>query len=284
MLESKTNLLLGVRAVLTQIIELLLRYGIQEKELAKLVRETYVNVAREKFKVSEERECSDSRVAMLTGISRRTVKEVSDSLKKLSDDEVISVGRDRHKISTILKSWHADPEFLDSSGRPKELSRRSRTTDVSFDDLVDRYASDIPAGALLEEMEKVGAIERVGNKKFRVIERDYLPSPADPKYLLRVGSVLEDFSRTVVYNAQREDRPSMFERRSTELIPDTQRDDFESFSRAEAEKFVHVIDDKIRAMRASSDPTDRLVRVGIGVYEIFGGSRTLNLINGEETK
>lgn len=275
MLESRKAVLSGIRSLLKQIVELLLRFGIQEKELSALVRGAYVDIAKEKFRAKDGKPCSVARVAMLTGLSRRTVKEVIDKANCKDQGEHSTVGLGRHKISTILKAWHDDRQFVDEVGSPKILGRRTKHSNVSFDDLVERFASDIPAGALLEEMLRVKALEAVGKRKYRVIERAYLPSRNDPKYLDRVGSVFEDFSRTVVYNTFRDEELGRFERRSEDFIPSSELSNFKMFVGQTGMAFLQTVDDRMALLRKTAGSDDTLIRVGVGTY-LFEGAGELN--------
>ena len=75
------------RHFLKPIVRFLLRHGVLWKDFAELAKETYVEIARAEYGI-DGRPTNNSRVAMLTGLSRREVARVRDVLLEgVSQDE-----------------------------------------------------------------------------------------------------------------------------------------------------------------------------------------------------
>ena len=262
--------MVACKAVLRPLIGLLLRHGVQHQELSELAKQVYVEVARDHFSAPKGRN-SVSRIAMLTGLHRKQVKQITDAVND-ADDPVAAVRQRQHRITRILSAWHDDPVFLDTNGRPRVLARSG--ADPSIELLMERFAGDIPASSLLREMLNVGAVEQVARRKFEVKKRAYVPATTDPKFLIQVGSVLEDVAETLIYNVHRDEQRDIgrFQRRATELVPERELPAFTAFARDKAMSFLETIDDWIIERRRHAKKSDRLVRTGIGVYWIQGSN------------
>ena len=74
---------------------------------------------------------------------------------------------------------------------------------ISFEELVRRYAGDVPPRALLEELLRVRAAFETDDGYVRLLNRTYLPAPLDPVGLERLGNVVNYFIDTVDFNLQK---------------------------------------------------------------------------------
>ena len=100
--------------------------------------------------------------------------------------------------STILHFWHKDSAFLDSAGNPLELSREG--PGASFQELARRYGGDVPAGALLSELQRTGAVVETRDNQFKVTTRYFLPTGASEIFIDAVSFSLENLSHTASQN------------------------------------------------------------------------------------
>jgi hypothetical protein len=68
-------------------------------------------------------------------------------------------GFERYNRATrVLTGWARDADFLDRRGQPRPLEVDGA---ASFAVLVKRYSGDMPARAVLDELVRVGAVERL---------------------------------------------------------------------------------------------------------------------------
>ena len=148
----------------------LLRQGVLWRDFAELAKETYVEIARAEYGI-EGRPTNNSRVAMLTGLSRREVARVRDVLLEVVPQDEERTG---NRMARILTGWYTDPEFTGPDGKPKPLSP------VSFEVLLRCYAGDLPHTAVKKEMLKHGLIEELDGGHLRVLHRDFVYSSLDP--------------------------------------------------------------------------------------------------------
>ena len=143
----------------------LLRAGIGYREFAEISKSAFVDVATKDYGL-RGRPTNISRVAVMTGLTRKEVKRLRE--KHESGDE-IEIARPV-PMAVILHRWYTEPDFLDSSGQPRALEFDSGSG--SFSDLVRRFGGDIPPGAMRTELKRISAIEENSDGALRVLKRN----------------------------------------------------------------------------------------------------------------
>jgi hypothetical protein len=259
------SVLTACRLWLKPVARWLLRSGVTWKEFAELSRDVFVDTAFEGFGI-RGRPTNVSRVALLTGLSRRDVRRVREhgvTGASTSAEESLN------HASRVLSGWHLDPDFLESDGRPRVLA--AVEGDASFEVLMKRYAGDIPATALVKELLKSGSIERLESGAYRVLRRYYMPRQMDGHAAERAGSVLADIATTLEHNLSRGLRdPSRFEGRAQSRQVDPRNlPAFRAFVEREAQGLLERVDEWLASHEAETTTEGAaMVRLGVGVYAI----------------
>ncbi|HUL82659.1 MAG TPA: DUF6502 family protein [Gammaproteobacteria bacterium] len=242
---------------------ILLRCGVTWKELAELLKGVYVDVATQDYG-KRGRPANASRVAILTGLSRRDVKRARDRLGRGAPDGLAPLAKINH-ASRVLSGWFQDPEFVDAKGKPRLLER---TGERGFEGLVKRFAQDIPSTAMLKELVAVGAVAVTPQGRLRVKMRYYSPAAPDDEAVLRSGAVIADLGTTVAENLFRVEPRTRFEGRATNArVARAARRAFREYVEARGMQFLEDIDGWL-SRHESSSPDDEVVRLGIGLYQI----------------
>jgi hypothetical protein len=242
---------------------ILLRCGVTWKELAELLKVVYVDVATQDYG-KRGRPANASRVAILTGLSRRDVKRARDRLAVAAPDSLAPLAKINH-ASRVLSGWFQDPAFVDAKGNPRLLEP---TGERGFEGLTKRYAQDIPSTAMLKELKAVGAVAVTPHGRLRAKMRYYSPAAPDDEAVLRSGSVVADLGVTVAENLFRVEPRARFEGRATNArVARGARRAFREYIEARGMAFLEDADRWLSRHEASS-PDDKLVRLGIGVYQI----------------
>ncbi len=249
------------------IIRFLLRHGVTWDEFSDLSKGIYVDVAREDYGI-QGRPTNNSRVAMMTGLSRREVARIRDQLQ---EQAASPSGRRGNRISEILTAWHVDEEFTDQSGQPLELPPEGEHGSLSS--LFRRYAGDLPHGALRKEMLQNDLIEVKRNGNLKVQKRDFTYSTLDPEIFEQMSVSLHDHAATLDYNVN--------DKRKTPARFEGIADNAHVSARA-AGRFAKLVEtrgmDFLNEMDTwlSDHETDdarstsgRDVRLGVGVYLIY---------------
>jgi hypothetical protein len=258
-LKSAASSALGV--LLRPIVRLLLELGVSVKDFNEIAKQVYVDVASSEYGI-RNRPTNASRVAILTGLSRREVARVRDTLQgdppEFSDESTV--------LGRVLSGWHQDDAFT-TNGVPDELPAggpRSLTA------LLERYAPDVPPTAVLKELNRVGAIEIGADGSARALMRYYMPLELDAASVERYGSVLSDLASTINHNVlDTEVRRRRFEGRA--VNPRLGRADLDEFRGWLAERgqwFLEEVDAWLTAHELANDATEPALRIGAGLYFI----------------
>ncbi len=262
--SGRAYVLRACRQMLRPIARLLIKSGIVHRDLAALMREVYVEVARSEFGL-RGRPTSISRTALLTGLARKEVRRISDLIDGDNPEQPAPSSQDR--ITRVLSGWYQDPDYTDSGGNPQAIAVDGPAP--SFADLKSRYGGDVPASAMLRELLGAGTVERVDDDKLLPTRRYFMPNPADPDYLLRAGSVIEDIGTTVMRNLHRDsDASAWFERRAvnTNMRADKLHE-FRRFIDNEGQEFLERVDAWLTE-HEGNDGNQEPVRIGLGMYII----------------
>ncbi len=246
----------------------LLKSGVTWKEFAELSRGVFVSVAAEEFGL-RGRPTNVSRIALLTGMTRREVRRYRDSGVETPTEDVRAED-DLNHASRVLAGWHLDAEFIDEVGRPRALEAKG--DGATFEQLVRRYAGDIPVTALIKELVRSNSIERTQDGCYRALRRFYMPRAMDGQAVERAGAVIADLATTVEHNLTRDaTEPPRFEGRAQNRHVDPrQLPAFRAFMERESQAFLERCDEWLSAHEAQQvdgAPVATL-RLGVGVFAI----------------
>ena len=176
--DVKKRVLNAFLLMLRPVVRILLRYGIGYREFAEVTKTAFVDIASSDFGI-RGRPTNISRVAVMTGLTRKEVKRLRTK---------IALGENLVSIKTtpfvdVLHHWHAQPEYTDDDGNPRELPFSG--AENSFTDLVRRFGGDIPAGAMRTEMKRVGVVREGESGGLIVVSRSFR-SESDQEALLTI--------------------------------------------------------------------------------------------------
>lgn len=153
--------------VLRPVARILLRYNIGFREFAEVAKMAFVDVATSDYGI-RGRPTNISRVAVMTGLTRKEVRRLRDQLLDTSSISVKST-----PLATIIHRWHSEDEFLSPDGSPALLPFSGE--EASFSALVRKFGGDIPPGAMRTELKRVGVIEEHDDGSVSVLKRSIRP-------------------------------------------------------------------------------------------------------------
>jgi len=173
-----------------------------------------------------------------------------------------------NRAARVIAGWVRDKEFTDAAGEPLALSQAGAT--ASFSLLVKRYSGDVPARAVLDELLRVGAVERLDDDRIRLLSRAYVPRTSDLDKLDILGADVSDLITTIDHNLQRGAEDPRFQRKVMyDNVPEESIAAFRSLSGAQAQSLLEAMDKWLsqhdRDVNPCQSGTGR-VRVGIGIY------------------
>jgi hypothetical protein len=195
-----------VARILRPLVRLFIRCGMTFPALCDLLRELYVNVAEHDFALADK-EQTDSRVSLLTGIHRKEVRRLRGA-----GAPVRLVPASVSRSSMILARWIAAPEFTDGAGAPLPLRRAGDSGGgPTYEDLVESVTRDVRPRAVLDEWLDRGMVAIDADGRVRLEEAAFAPRSGDDRQLYYFGRNLHDHVAAAVENVLAA-RPPYFER------------------------------------------------------------------------
>jgi hypothetical protein len=260
-------LAVAVERALRPLFRILLRNQMSFKAFVDIAKHTYVEVAADEFGIPGKK-TSVSRVALLSGLTRKDVQRLLDA--PAEDDA--DAGERYNRAARVVAGWVRDPEFSDADGNPRILSLLEGTGRVppSFAALVRRFSGDIPFRAILDELLRVGVVEKVGDDGIRLKTRAYVPESGDTEKLNILGTDVSDLVSTIDHNLQHGSSDPFFQRKVMyDNVPVEAIQEFRRMSGAQAQALLERLDKWLSQHDRDTHPgnggTGR-VRTGIGIY------------------
>jgi hypothetical protein len=249
--------------MLKPIVHLLLRYDVSHSEFTELAKRAYVDVAFKHFTI-KNRKKTNSRVSVITGLSRKEVVRIASL--DLEHGPITKGPLNRAK--RVIGGWLADRDFLEDDNVPKVLPLRG--SDISFNELVVRYSGGITARAILDELVRVGAVEKVDKVNVKLMHRGFVPQDSDSDSIDILSQHVTDHLDTSLHNLIEKKSPR-FQREVTYIdMPDSIADDFQKLSHEKSSALLIELNqwlaDKKKNMNPDTDESRS--RIGIGIYFI----------------
>lgn len=262
----KKSLLSACRHLLHPLVRILLRHGVSYGEFSDSVRGAYIDIAQNEL-VPPDRPQTEARIAILTGLTKREVLRIR-TLDETDDD---GVGLNR--IARVLQGWSQDPQYLGPYGLPLEVPFEGPA--LSFENLVRKYAGDVPARALLEELTRVEAAAEMDDGYIRLLNRTYLPAPLDPVGLERLGNVVNYFIDTVDFNLQKKRQGAgRFERYALTMegLSPAAFQQFDELIREKGQELLEALDDWLGQYETKGGhnlPSSEAIKTGVGIFHFI---------------
>ncbi len=178
---------------LRPIARIFLRFGMGYREFSDIAKTAFVDVATSEYGL-RGRPTNISRVAVMTGLTRKEVRRVREKIEKGD----LSVVVKSTPLSEMLHRWHADNEYLDSAGRPVVLPFSGEG--VSFSSLAKKYGGDIPPGAMKTELKRVGAVIEDEQGNLHAVSRVVHPKGEHEKLVTAVVHSIYPLVSTIAHN------------------------------------------------------------------------------------
>lgn len=155
--SSQKKISNAILIMLRPLARILLRCGIGFREFSELSKIAFVDVASQEYGI-RGRPTNISRVAVMTGLTRKEVRRVRDTIDQGEPVAEIKTT----PLAHVLRRWHSEAEFTDANGRPLPLDFDG--DGATFTRLVRLFGGDIPPGAMRTEFKRVGAVEESDGK------------------------------------------------------------------------------------------------------------------------
>lgn len=204
--QPSKSLVKALRFQLRPLVKLLLKSGITFPFLADLLKEVFVEVAENDFKL-EGKQQTDSRINFLTGIHRKDVKRLrSNELTDNAIPDAVSLG------AQLAATWIGNETYLDKRNKPLALPRLIKHGgEQSFEALVISVNKDIRSRAVLDEWLNLGVVSLDDQDRVCLNTQSFIPEKGFDEKAWFFGEHLHDHMAAVVHNLLGE-KPPFLER------------------------------------------------------------------------
>jgi len=243
-----------------------LRAGIGYREFAEISKTAFVDIATQDYGL-RGRPTNISRVAVMTGLTRKEVRRLRD---KTDAGEETAVLRPT-PMAAILHRWFTEDDFLTEMGNPRDLAFDSEVN--CFSDLVRRYGGDIPAGAMRTELKRINAIEETDGGLLKVVKRNVSGLDVHERLITGLGKVMYPAALALANNTNSEGDDTWIMR--TAATRHVRESDVKRLRRISSDRlgeFVESIDDLFAAYETlyddeQQDSSEKAIGIGVFYFE-----------------
>lgn len=183
--------------IATPLARLCLRLGIPFGEIAEVLKHGFVEAARKDGKIWGK-EPTQSRISLLTGLTRKEVHRIvdTDPLSKVGETSV---------PARILGEWATSRKWANAKGEPADLPF-SHSSHRSFSQLCRSHTTNCTARTILDEFVFLGNVEVVDDR-IRLVRNQYVQT-RDEMRLLEIGlHSTQRLLETLLHNIKTKDEP-----------------------------------------------------------------------------
>lgn len=254
----------ALRRGLSGLVRLALKVGITVDDFEEVVRETYFSCARNDYGL-RNRPTNLARVAVLTGLSR---KECGRLKRKISTQDTagVAVAQDMHPATRVMTAWFTDPVYS-HEGEPRRLPLHGGGG--SLTSLIQSQLGDIPTGAVITELKRLGIVRITDDQSAELIKRSFLPTGINADKLRILANQFEDLGATVMHNLEAEAEPRLQRYVVNDRLPKRHLAEFQTLATDLSQKLLEQLDTWLSERERNSDesqPKIALCRAGLGMY------------------
>jgi hypothetical protein len=199
--RAKSELIRAVRSILKPLVRQLIAHGVTFPAFNRLAKEVYIDVGTKHFALPFKKQ-TDSRVALVTGITR---KEIGQIRRGQAMPLIDAAHLDYGLATRVVGRWVTDKRYVDADGNPRALPYEDVPPQPSFVSLVDEIGGDIPPRAVLDELIRVGAVSLSPQGRVNLLSRAYIPARGTEEKLAILGSDAAELIGAISHNI---DNPS----------------------------------------------------------------------------
>lgn len=271
-MEKNNAIFSATMRILASLTRILLRNGVGYSAFADMAKKAYVNVAMEDFTI-QDRKQSISRISILTGLHRKEVKAIQQAVIAGDESPLDEKG---NRAARVISGWRQDPQFLDEQGQPARLPLKG--DGATFETLVKRFSGNMPARAVLDELERVDAVIRTTDDQVQLNTLSYLPKGDEQMKLHMLGTDVSELVATIDHNLEVNHEHAYFQRKvSYDNLPQQVLARFHQISSAKAQALLDELDRYLARRDRDTNPAVKGTgrhTAGIGIYYFKTRSRS----------
>jgi len=262
-MNSEKILHRSILAILRPLVRILLRNNISYPAFDDMIRKAYVEVAETEFTVDGKKQ-TNSRIATITGLSRKEVKRLQD----LPEDETESNVLRYNRAARVVYGWVHDDKYQDSHRQQIPLPFDSK--ELCFVNLVKTYSGDVPPRAILDELTRIGLVEERDDGLLYLLKRAYIPKEGLNEKIQYLGKDVSALIQTMDRNIYQSNETPHFQRKVYyDNLPEECIEELKMLVATDSqillEKFDEAIGKYDRDVNPKVEGTGRKA-IGVGIY------------------
>ena len=255
---------LALAKLLRPLIRLLLRHSFPYAAFESIAKRVFVETAMADFALPGKKP-TISRAAILTGLTRKDVNLLLAEPSSRAD--VITVQRNR--AARVVTAWVREPRFAGVPGDARPLSMDGPD---GFAELVRVHGGDVPARAMLDELQRVGAVQVLPDGRIALRQRAFVPQDSVVHKLGMLGTDVGELIETITHNIEHGATDARYQRKVMHVgIPVGMLPAFREMSARQSQALLEDLDawlteHDIDHLPASGLPVGDTSRVGVGIH------------------
>jgi len=235
--------------IFSAVARVTLKRGLPFDAVMAVAKRACIDVAYGEFQIPGRKQ-SASRVSVLTGIHR---KEIARALAAPDPQDRETTTRVTC-AAAVVAGWRRDRVFADRRGAPAVLPFEGGP--ASFSELVRVYGKgDTPARAVLDELRRVGAVERRPDGGIKLLVPAYLPQETSPEALAIFGTDVADLIAVVDHNLGSAPGAGYFQRKvSYDNLPAEAVAEIRACAEREGQALLERLDEAMSALDRDANP------------------------------
>lgn len=262
--NATSHLLAALLTLMRPLARFLLARGIAFDSFVEVAKRAFIEVAEKDFGIPGKRQ-TDSRISVLTGLTRKEVARVRDEAEPLS----VVADQRLNRAARVVSGWVRD--FAPTKkANAANMSLALAGSKRSFSELVRRYSGDMPVQSVLDELLRAGTVTRRADGSVQLVNRTYLAAKDEAGKVSLLGNDARDLIATITHNLDAKPAAAFFQRKTSyNNIPADALDEVRELLREDGqvflERFDRILAAKDRDMNAAVAGDGRK-RAVIGLY------------------
>jgi len=255
---------LALAKLLRPLVRLLLKHSFPYAAFESIAKRVFVETAMGDFSLPGKKP-TISRAAILTGLTRKDVNLLLAEPSSRAD--VITSHYNR--AARVVSAWVREPRFAGATGLPQPLSLDGPD---GFAELVRVHGGDVPARAMLDELQRVGAVQVLADGRVALRQRAFVPQDSVVQKLGILGTDVGELIETITHNIEHGATDARYQRKVMHVgIPVEALPAFREMSARQSQALLEELDawlteHDIEHLPASGLPVGDTSRVGVGIH------------------
>ena len=255
---------LALAKLLRPLVRLLLKHSFPYSAFESIAKRVYVETAMADFALPGKKP-SISRAAILTGLTRKDVNLLLAEPSSRADRATAHYNR----AARVLTAWVREPRFAGPGESPQPLPIDGPD---GFGELVRLHGGDVPTRAVLDELQRVGAVQVLADGRVALRQRAYVPQDSMVQKLGILGTDVGELIETITHNIEHGATDARYQRKVMHVgIPVDALPAFREMSARQSQALLEDLDawlteHDIEHLPESGLPPGDTARVGVGIH------------------